>query len=131
SLAAALVAAAQQAPFDAQVVGLNFGTDPKAWAPPTVDGLAAAMNVTSGSSAWGTIGGPALDGGPVAIVLVSDQQDDTDPAAIPALQSRLGASGVPVLCLPVGDVNEEITARIVAVSGGGRFDPNDPGTAGK
>lgn len=133
SLASTLQGAATQTPFDVQVVGLGQDPDKDAWkAPTSADVVAALHSVSSDSSVWETVGGPALDQGPVAIVLVSDNQSALeDPAAIPTFQRRLASAGVPVFCLPVGQPDEKATSTILSLSHGARLDPNGESVATK
>jgi len=133
SLASTLQSAAAQTPFDVQVVGLGQPPDKDAWkAPTTADVVGALHSVNSDSSVWETVGGPALDQGPVAIVLVSDNQSALeDPAEIPVDQRRLVSAGVPVFCLPIGQPDEKATETILSLSHGTRLDPNDRSVATK
>ena len=133
SLASTLQSAATQTAFDVQVVGLGSAPDKEAWAAPTATGLLTALHgVNSDSSVWETVGGPALDQGLVAIVLVSDNVSSLeDPADIPGYQHRLANSGVPVFCLAIGQPDEKATAKILALSHGTRLDVRDKGVATK
>ncbi|HLQ61527.1 MAG TPA: hypothetical protein VK131_06675 [Candidatus Acidoferrales bacterium] len=134
-LAAAVTAAAAAAPFDAQVVSIGAQPDPKAWALPLTEALAAALPAVPyviGDETWRTLAGAALDQGVTAIVVAADTDDDTtDQAVVPVLARRLAATGVPVYCLPIGPPAGAAVTRIVSASGGVRLDPDDPASLGK
>ena len=118
SLATALTGVATQHPFEIQVIGLAGTVDPKAWVAPTVNGLTTAMESASSlSDVWATFVGSAVDADPAVILMVSDF-DDPDPTYIDAGKKRLGGSGIPVVALTVGMVDENAVSQIVAVSSG-------------
>jgi hypothetical protein len=127
ALGVAVAAGASPAAFDVQVVALGSTPDPKAWTDAQADAIAAAMSAArSGDETWGTIAGPGLDQGVVAVVLAADSNDeDTEAADIPALKSRLALSRVPVFVLPFGKPGE--TDEIASISGGAQLDRKDPG----
>ena len=134
SLASAIAAQAAKTPFDVQVVGLGVAPDPQGWAPPDAGRLSIALAAAReiADDPWGTVGGPALEQGVTAIVLVSDMNaSDTDPARIPTYQRRVIASRVPVLVLAVGQIDEATASSVVSVSGGTRLDAGDPATPSK
>lgn len=133
SLATAMSAAAGQTQFDVQVVALGSNPDPAGWSAPQAGAIASAMAAArSGDETWQTIAGTALDQGVAAIVWAGDSSDDdTAPGDIPPLQRRLAASGVPVLCVPIGPTAGPSTDKIVAVSGGARLDLSDANTPNK
>ncbi|MFI5284235.1 MAG: hypothetical protein ACHQ0J_14050, partial [Candidatus Dormibacterales bacterium] len=133
-LAAAIVAQAAKTPFDVQVIAIGAAPDPHAWASPDAAVMAAAMAAAheSADDPWGTVGGPALDQGVNAIVLVSDMNSaDTDPVRLPYFQRRVVASRVPVFTVPVGHIEQATGPQIVSMSGGASFDPADPSTPAK
>jgi hypothetical protein len=129
NLGAALTAIDAQVPFEVQVVGTGTIPNPDAWASPQTAAIASALaaaNVTD--ETWGTIAGPALDQGVVAIIMAGDVGDDTTaPRDIRALQTRLAGTRVPVLCVPLGPPAEAAVAKIVSVSHGARIDSNNLG----
>lgn len=129
NLAAMLTGIAAQASFDVQVVGTGTIPDPKGWAAPQAATIATALSaVQATDETWATIAGPALDQGVVAIIMAGDTGDEmTAPRDIPALQSRLAGSKVPVFCVPLGQPADAAVAKIVAVSGGARIAPEDLG----
>jgi len=134
SLASAITAQASKTPFDVQVVGLGVAPDPLAWAAPDAGHISAALAAAreTADDPWGTVGGPALEQGVTAIVLVSDMNaSDTDPARIPTYQRRVIASRVPVFTVPVGQIDEATGSSIVSLSGGARLDAADPSTPTK
>lgn len=130
-LATAITAQATKAPFDVQVIPIGATPDPRAWAPPDTTRIAAALAAAheSADDPWGTVGGPALDQGVNAIILVSDMNSlDTDPVRLPTYQRRLIASRVPVFTVPVGQIDQTINSQIVAIGGGASLDAADPST---
>ncbi len=134
SLATALTAQAAKTPFDVQVVGLGVPPDPHRWAPPDSAGISAALAAAheSADDPWGTVGGPALEQGLSAIILVSDMDaTDTDPARVPTYQRRVITSRVPVFAVAVGQIDEATESQIVSISGGTRLDAADPSTPKK
>jgi hypothetical protein len=121
NLATILTDVAKTHPFDIQVVGLAGSVPDAGWVAPTVDGVAAAMeNAQSLSDVWQTFAGGAIDSGPAVIIMVSDF-DDPDPTYVDAAKKRLTRSGIPVIALTVGTVNEAVVSQVVAVSSGQRF----------
>ncbi|MGW6282631.1 hypothetical protein [Kribbella sp. NPDC055071] len=132
SLTTTLQSAATKTPFDVQVVGLGQTPEKDAWQAPNAELLAALRDVNSDSSVWATVGGWALDQGLTAIVLISDNVSALeDPQDIPLLQRRLAASGVPVICLPIGTPDEKATSTILSLSHGTRLDPTAKDVATK
>jgi hypothetical protein len=126
ALATALTNAAAQHPFDAQVVGLAGAVPESGWAPPTVSGLTAAMEaVLGGSDVWQTFVGPALDGGPAAIIMVSDF-DDPDPTYVEQGKERLARSGIPVVTVGVSTVVQAVASEIATLSGGQQISATAP-----
>ncbi len=134
SLASAITAQSTKTPFDVQVVGLGVAPDPQGWVAPEAGRLAAALAAAheTADDPWGAIGGPALEQGVTAIVLVSDMNaSDTDPAGIATYQRRVIASRIPVFVLTVGDIDEASTSSVLSVTGGTRLDAADPTTPSK
>jgi hypothetical protein len=134
ALATALATQAAKTPFDVQVVGLGVPPDPQGWAPPDTGHISAALTAAheTADDPWGTVGGPALEQGVTAIILVSDMNAaDTDPARVPTYQRRVIMSRVPVFTVPVGNIDEATASSIVSISGGSRLDAADPATPTK
>ncbi|MGA7988570.1 MAG: hypothetical protein WCB51_09255, partial [Candidatus Dormiibacterota bacterium] len=134
SLAAAITAQSAKTPFDVQVIPIGATPDAGAWAPPDVTRITAALAAAheSADDPWGTVGGPALDEGVTAIILVSDMNSlDTDPVRLPTYQRRLMASRVPVFTVPVGQIDQAVNSQIVTIGGGASLDAADPATPAK
>ena len=132
NLGAALTTAAAQAPFEVQVLGTGTVPDPQAWVAPQTAAVAASLaTVKATDETWATIAGPALDQGVVAVIMAGDVGDDmTREEDIPALQSRLAGSRVPVFCVPLGPRADAAVAKIVTISGGARVEANRLGKLG-
>jgi hypothetical protein len=133
SLAATLVAAAAETPFDVQIVGLDGAVQPSvtAWAPPDQAGVLNALENAGGddSVVWGAASGTAIDQGATAIIIVSDFQSVGESAdVIAADQRRIAAAGVPIVCLPIGTPDEAAISTMITLSGGTRLDPLAPST---
>ena len=134
SLATAITAQAAKTPFDVQVIPIGATPDAGAWAPPDQARIAAALAAAheSADDPWGTVGGPALDQGVNAIILVSDMNSlDTDPVRLPSYQRRLVAARVPVFTVPVGQIDHTTDSQIVSMSGGASLNAADPATPAK
>ncbi len=134
SLATTLVAAAQQAPFDVQVLGLDTASspDPTKWVPPDQAGLLAAFAKAGGeySLVWGVLGGGGIDQGVVAILMVSDFQSNGElPTDIAAAQRRIRAAHIPVVCLTIGKPDATAVSTLITLSGGTQLDPLAPTTS--
>jgi hypothetical protein len=134
SLATTLVAAAQQAPFDVQVLGLGTAPspDPTKWAAPDQATLLTAFSNAGGeySVVWGALSGGGLDQGVVAVLMVSDFQSNSElPADIATAQRRIAAAHVPIICLTIGKPDATAVSTIVALSGGTQLDPLAPTTS--
>lgn len=131
TLARALTTAGGTSPFLTQVIGVGDRARPNGWAAPTEADVAAGLAaVSSNSDVWTTLGRALPASGASAAIMISDNRSSLeDPALIPELQRALGASGVPVLCVPIGQVDELSTALIVARSGGARVSPSAPDVA--
>ena len=121
---------ASATPFDVQVVGLGAQPQPGAWAAPSAAAMTSAI-AAAGESAddpWRTVGGAALDQGVTAIVLVSDFDSiDADRRRTPTFQRRVVTARVPVLAVPVGQVNKDALGQVLAMSGGTQFAAGDAG----
>ena len=128
ALARSLTEASATAPFQVQVIALGGSARSDAWAPPTENGVAAALAaVSSTSDVWSTLGRALPASGASAAIMVSDNRSSLeDPAEIPRLQRALSAAGAPVLCVPIGRVDEAATALIVGRTGGERLSPTAP-----
>ena len=134
SLATTLVAAAEQTPFDVQVLGLNTASspDPTKWAAPDQAGLLAAFAKAGGeySVVWGAVSGGGVDQGVVAILMVSDFQSNGElPTDIAAAQRRIGAAHIPVVCLTIGKPDITAVSTLISLSGGTQLDPLAPTTS--
>ena len=131
SLARALTAAAERAPFSVQVIGLGGRAGPNGWAPPTEAGLRSAMaGITSTSDVWDSLGRALPASGASAAIMISDNQSTLeDPALVPAFRRAFAAAGVPVLAVPIGKPDEAATAFIVETSHGARLSPTAPDAA--
>ena len=128
SLATTLVAAAQQTPFDVQVLGLDAAEnpDPTKWIPPDQAGLLAGLAHAGGNDSvvWGAASGGAIDQGVVAMLMVSDFQSSSElPPDIATAQRRIAAAHIPVICLTVGKPDATAVSTMVALSGGTALDP--------
>ena len=118
SLATTLTNIAKQYPLEVQVIGLAGNVDPKGWTLPTVNALAAALDAASSASdVWATFVGSAVDSGPAVIIVVSDFSDP-DPTYVEAAKKRLARSGIPVIAVTVGTVDENAVSQIVGASSG-------------
>jgi hypothetical protein len=127
-LDAALAALAAKTPFDIQFNPVGQPPDPGAWVLPQAGALASALSKAHEAldDPWLSVGGPVLEQGVVAIVLLSDMNTgDTDPVRLPTLKRSLTAASVPVFTVPTGAVNQATAAEIVSLSGGAAFDPSD------
>ncbi len=128
SLAATLVAAARQTPFDVQVLGLDAAEnpDPTKWVPPDQAGLIAGLAKAGGNDSvvWGAASGGAIDQGVVAMLVVSDFQSSGElPPDIATAQRRIAAAHIPVICLTVGKPDSAAVSAMVTLSGGTQLDP--------
>jgi len=133
-LESALVAQAAKTPFDVQVATLGSAPSPEAWAPPQAGSVAGHLSSAheAADDPWISVGGPVLEQGVVAIVVISDfDAVDTDPVQLPTYMRRLAASKVPVFAIPIGAVKEAAVGTILSLSGGTRLDPKDPATPQK
>jgi hypothetical protein len=134
SLSTTLVAAAQQAPFDVQVLGLDdsYSPDSTRWVAPDQAGLIAAFANARGNNSivWAAASGGAIDQGVVAMVMVSDFVSGGElPADIAAAQRRIAAARIPVICLTIGKPDATAVSEMVTLSGGTRLDPLAPTTS--
>ncbi len=134
SLAATLVSAAQQTPFDVQVLGLGTASDPDPtkWAAPDQATLLTAFSNAGGeySQVWGALSGGGLDQGVVATLMVSDFQSNNEtPTDIATAQRRIAAAHIPIFCLTIGKPDATAVSTIVRLSGGAQLDPLAPTTA--
>jgi hypothetical protein len=134
SLATTLVAAAQQTPFDVQILGLNEAgsPDPTKWVAPDQAGLLTAFANAGGDNSvvWASLSGGGIDQGVVAMLMVSDfQSEDELPADIATAQRRIAAAHIPIFCLTVGTPDATAVSLIVSLSGGTQLDPLAPSTA--
>ena len=125
-LATALVNVAATTPFTTQVITIGGAATEAAWVAPETDRLVGAMQVNSTSDLWQTLGEAVPASGASTVVLVSDNDATDDPRVVPALRARLKASGIPLICVPVGAPGSEHTAAIVAATGGVVVNPADP-----
>ncbi|HEY3923346.1 MAG TPA: hypothetical protein VGL75_02195 [Acidothermaceae bacterium] len=128
SLATTLVSAAQQTPFDVQILGLNTAPspDPTKWAAPDQATLLTSMSNAGGeySVVWGALSGGGLDQGVVAALMVSDFQSNGETAAdIATAQRRIAAAHIPIFCLTIGKPDATAVSTIIKLSGGTQIDP--------
>jgi hypothetical protein len=129
-LAATLVAAAAETPFDVQVRGLGTNPDPAQWAAPAAAAMLTGMNNADDfSTLWAELSGTAIDQGVVAMIVVSDFVALDDPTTIAYAQRRLAGAAIPVFCLPIGKPDAPTIAKIIQLSGGLQLDPSATGTA--
>jgi hypothetical protein len=129
TIADALVAASGSQPFDVQVT--TVGGTPKAddWSAPLADKIVPSFDAFGFSELWRSLAAGGLVGGASVMVLVSDNVSGDDPSTIAALQTQTQAHSVPVVCVPVGLVDEAVTAQIIQLTGGARVDPLAPDLA--
>jgi len=133
-LDAALTALAAKTPFDIQFSPVGQPPDPGAWVLPQAGAVASALSTAheTADDPWLSVGGPVLEQGVVAIVLLSDMNTaDTDPVQLPTLKRRLVAAHVPVFTVPTGAVEQPTAAAIVSLSAGASFDPSDSSAPSK
>ena len=128
SLATTLVSAAQQTPFDVQVLGLGTAPspDPTKWAAPDQAELLTAFSNAGGeySVVWGALSGGGLDQGVVAMLMVSDFQSNNEtPTDIATAQRRIAAAHIPIICLTIGKPDATAISTIITLSGGTQLDP--------
>jgi hypothetical protein len=134
SLTTTLIAAAQQTPFDVQVLGLDDAYSPDAtkWTAPDQAGLIAAFANARGSNSivWSAAGGGAISQGVVAMIMVSDFVSGSEsPTDIATAQRRIAAAHIPVICLTVAKPDATAVATMVKLSGGTQLDPLAPTTS--
>ncbi|HET9933180.1 MAG TPA: hypothetical protein VFQ35_20895, partial [Polyangiaceae bacterium] len=123
SISQAFVDATTQAPFSLCVAGLGSASGP--WSPPDATAIRNALStLISSSPVWGTLGSAALAAGVSAVVVVSDFDADDDASTVSALRQRLGASGLAVALVPVGNANQATIAAVVEACGALVLDPN-------
>jgi hypothetical protein len=122
SIAEALVAANDGAPFEVQVVALGDRPSPSAWVEPEADALAAALSAVplGVSDVWRTVGEIIPSSGASAAILISDNASSLeDEAKVPGWKLSLQTSGIPIACIPLGSaVDVDATRTIVEGSGG-------------
>lgn len=126
SVADALVSAAQSAPFDVQVVGIDGTPRESAWVAPDVEALVAAMTLNTTSDGWIGLGRGVPAAGAAVAIEISDNELTDDAVTIPALRAQLKACDTPVIVIPIGRGGESTTADIVRLSGGQEIRVNDP-----
>ncbi|MFT3842827.1 MAG: hypothetical protein QM723_37910 [Myxococcaceae bacterium] len=117
-LSNALVASATATPYLLGVAPVG-GTPLDGYNAPSAQTIGTDLSGCVGfSELWLTLGQLAPSTGVSAVVLVSDFQASDDPAAIPALQQRLAASGLAVALVPVSATVDQNTVNALVTTCG-------------